>query len=75
MLLFEAFLCVFDNTYLPFLYIGKKFIKNIFINFYVFENCMKSPEFVLNIIFFVFKTFSKNFREYIRIENPSYKIA
>ena len=29
-LLFEAFLCVFDNIYLPFLGIEKTFIKNIF---------------------------------------------
>ena len=34
-------------------------------------NCLKSFEFVLNI-FFVFKNFSKNFREYIRTEKPSY---
>ena len=29
-LLLEAFICVFDNTYLPFLYIQKKVIKIIF---------------------------------------------
>ena len=40
-----------------------------------FMNHLKSFEFVLNIIFFVFKTLSKNFREYIRMENSSYKIT
>ena len=34
---------------------------------------MKSLEFVLNIIFFVSKKFSKDLREYTKIENPSYK--
>ena len=34
---------------------------------------MKSIEYVLNIIFSVFKNFSKNCREYIRTENPDYK--
>ena len=32
-LLFEAFLCVFDNSYLPFLYIEKNLIKRYFIGF------------------------------------------
>ena len=30
---------------------------------------------ILNIIFFAFKNFSKDFRECIRTENPSYKIV
>ena len=33
-LLFEAFLCVFDNIYLPFLYIEKKFYKIFFLIFF-----------------------------------------
>ena len=32
-LLFDAFLCVFDNIYLPFLYLEKKFYKIYFFNF------------------------------------------
>ena len=39
MLLFKAFLCVFDNIYLPFLYTEKKNIKNIFISFFI---CLKT---------------------------------
>ena len=39
------------------------------------KNCMKPLEFVLNIIFFVFINFSKNFHEYMRMEKPSYKTA
>ena len=34
---------------------------------------MKSLEIVLNIIFSVLKNFSKNFREYIMMENRSYE--
>ena len=36
-------------------------------------NRLKSLEFVLNITFSVFKYFLKTFREYIRMEKPSYK--
>ena len=36
---------------------------------------MKPFELFLNIMFSVSKKFSKNFREYIGMENPSYKIA
>ena len=36
---------------------------------------MKSLEFALHIIFSVFKNFSKDFHEYIRMDNPSYKMA
>ena len=36
---------------------------------------MKSLEFALHIIFYVFKNFSKDFHEYIRMDNPSYKMA
>ena len=39
-----------------------------------FMNHLKSLEFVLNILF-VFKNFWRNVREYIRMENPSYRIA
>ena len=39
------------------------------------KNCMKSLEFVLNTIFFVFVNFSKNFHEYVTTENMGYKIA
>ena len=39
------------------------------------ENGLKPLEFVLNMIFSVFKNFSTNFIEYVRMENPSYKIA
>ena len=57
-----------------------EFVLNIF---FVFKNVLwiytdwkllkKSLEFVLSVKFFVFKNFSKDFIEYIRIENPSYK--
>ena len=40
-----------------------------------FMNRLKSLEFFLNIIFFVFKNFSQHFCEYITMENLSYKIA
>ena len=39
------------------------------------KNCMKSLEFVLNTIFFVFVNVSKDFHEYVRTENMSYKIV
>ena len=34
----ESFLCVFDNSYLSFLYMEKTFIKKYFINFLCFKN-------------------------------------
>ena len=34
-LFLEAFVCVFDNIYLPFLYIEKKIIKNSFLIFFI----------------------------------------
>ena len=37
------------------------------------EISQKALEFVLDIRFFAFKKFAKKFREYITMENPSYK--
>ena len=63
---------LFDNVYLPFLYIPnlcihffllfrKKCIENKCISFYIYnksrKNFMKSLEFVLNTIFLVLETF------------------
>ena len=89
-LLFKAFLCVFDNIYIPFLYIEEKILKNIFISIlYALELILKVRVLCviwalqalrffhesLKVTWIVFINFSKNFLEYIRMENLSHKVA
>ena len=45
----------------------------ILVFLWITKNCLKSFEFVSNIVFSVFKNFSKHFPEYTRMKNPSYK--
>ena len=72
--LFEAFLCFFYDTYLPFLYIEKKSYKKVF--FYLsFMNHSKHSLHCFKLTFSIFKSFSKNTQRYIKTENLSYKIA
>ena len=72
LLLSEAFLCVFDNVYLPFWYIQKSF-QLLYIEKINFKNYMKPLKFVLNTVCLVLKLFENCFHKYFKKFSWIYK--